>query len=619
MTLLHPERLWLLALALPLVLFHLRMRRRVRVVVPSLLALDPRDFATAPPRVLGLLPRDLLGLLLEVAALSALAFAFADPVEGSEPPAPRPLAIVLDGSASTMAAGRFEEMKVIARRAADAAGTDTPVTLLLAAGEARVIVSPGETRDRFDAALGGLRPFVIGGGALASAAAAAAPSGAEVLVLTDGCDPDAPALAARKDLRLVSVGRPEVNRGIVGITVERARGREDEVFTRLREADGSMSEGRAGVGPDGVDIRRGSESPFDGFGADDTIHWHPRRPESPLRVAVIAASGQVDPWLAAALESSRPLVDPLSVVIPEPVALQNLPRPPEVVVSIPGAGDPGDFPALVLGAGTGEVIQAPVVQAGDTLHPVMRGVDPAELIVTRSRALDALAGDSILLQGPTGPLVVAGIRAGHRRILLGFDPRESTLPLSAAWPVLVRNSLLWLVEESALSVPVVAAAGSTLDIPVPEGVTSCEVMPHSVTELITGGAVPAHYYDFPDPLGPFRLPVVGGRVRIGVPAPRCVGGRLLVSFAGYPPVDVAIALLDAAESDLTPKVPRNADAFLPTVRPPRGPGPRSRAGDFALGGMAILLLEWVVFLALRAGEGAARPRRDSFPAPAALS
>ena len=567
MTLLHPDWLWLLTLSIPLVLLHLRLRRKVRVVVPSLLAYDPQTLAEASPRAAGLRPRDLAGLLLELGALTALSVAAAGPVEGSEPRGPGSLAIVLDGSASTMAAGRFEEMRGIARKALDSVGPDTPVTLLLAAGEPRVLADTSAPRPIVGKALADARPLVVGAGALGPAAEAAINSGAEVLVLTDGCDRDAPALAAREDLRLVSVGRPERNRAVVGCTFELRRPYEGSLFLRIREEDGTIREedrsedfaaslrppardredSRGGsksihLAGDDYGLRRRGDPPVDALPIDDFIRLDVF-PPGLVRVAVVTATGRVDPYLTAALEASWGVVDQrLSVAIgtggPSDAASGV-----DVIICDPvGPGLPK--PLLILGGGTGEVLRAPVVQAGDRLHPVMRGVDPAEWIVTRGRSLEARAGDCVLLSGPAGPLALAGERSGVRCVLLGFDPVESTLPLSGSWPVFLGNALLWLADDG-----------------------------RSFGHVSPGSQVFGHWM-----FGP--------------------------------------TLQDAEESDLAPRVPRNADAFVPPARLPRGPGPVSRAADFAAAGAALLLLEWAFFLALRP---AARPGRDSFARPAPLS
>jgi hypothetical protein len=529
-TLAHSGWLWLLALAIPLVAFHLRMRRKVRVIVPSLLAYDAAALGGAPPRALGLRPRDLLALLLECGALACLSLAAAGPVSGGPPSAPRLLALVLDGSASTLAAGRFEEERALARRALDAAGPGTPVTLLLAAGTPRVLASSSEPRERIEAALAAARPLVVGAGALAAAADMAARSGAETVVLTDGCDPDVPALARRADLRIVSVGKPERNRAIVGGVLDLRRDGRHSLFLRIREEDGSIREEdrsaavrgpsalpRAARGPLRVDL---GGAP-DALAADDFIEFRAASP-APLRVAVVAPGGKADAWLSAALEACGEVIDGSASTTVDPSALADLSSAPDVLI-LAGAGPATGRPALVLGAGTGEPLEAPSVQAGERLHPVLRGVDPTEWIVTKTRTLEASAGDAVLLQGPKGPLAIAGLRGGARRVLLGFDPRESTIPLSGSWPVFLRNALLWL------------AGGSSGD----------------------PGA------DAPAPAAA-RDPVRG-------------------------------PLLDAAESDLSPRVPRDADAFAPAARAGPGAGPRPLAPVLAGAAAALLLLEWLLF------------------------
>jgi hypothetical protein len=531
-TLSDPGRLWLLALAVPLVLLHLRMRRRIRVVVPSLLAYDAAALGGAPPRASGLRPRDLLSLLLEVAALACLSVAAAGPVLGDEPPRPRPLAIVLDGTASTMAAGRFDEERALAGTVLAAADPGTPVTLLLAAGEVRVLAASSEPRERVVAALAAAKPLVVGAGSLAAAAAAAGRGGAEVLVLTDGCDPDAPALARGAAVRLVSVGRPERNRAVVGFTLDIRRDGKHSLLLLVREEDGSIrEEDRSGEArkfpwesrgmpgePLRLDINAGRAP--DALVVDDRLELRAEAPR-PLAVAVVAPGGKPDAWLAAAMEACGEAVDSMASTTVGPSALANLAMEPDVLV-LAGVAVETTKPVLVLGAGAGEGIEAPSVQAGDRLHPVMRGVDPAEWIVTRARTLEAMAGDAVLLQGPRGPLALAGRRGGARRVLVGFDPKESTLPLSGSWPVFLRNALLWLAGDGDAPAPAVER-------------------------------------------DPARGP-----------------------------------LLDAAESDLAPRVPRNCDPFLPPSRPAPGPGPRPVGAAFAAAAAALLLLEWLLF-ALAAG------------------
>jgi hypothetical protein len=452
-TLAHPGALWLLALAGPIVAFHLRRRRRVRVVVPSLLAFDPTLLDAAPPRGAGFRPRDLAGLLLEVGALACLSLAAAGPVRGAPPPESRALALVLDGSLSTAAAGRFEEMRALARRALDAAGPGTPATLLLAAGEPRVLATAADPRARVDAALAAAAPAPSGPGALAAAADAAVASGAEVIVLTDGADPEAPALAARADLRLVSVGRPARNRAVVGLVVEPRRDGRGLLRARVLGEDGAVREedrgalldAAAAAGARTLRVALDPPGPPDDLPADDAIEI-PFDPPRPIRVAVLAPGARPAAWIAAALESCAGLVDRGGSAVLDPSARADLAFAPDAVLALGVPADARDA-AVVFGAGSGEGREAPALATGDRTHPVMRGVDPSEWILTRARAVEARAGDAALLQGPEGPIAVAGLRDGRRRVLLGFDPEASTVPLSASWPVLLRNALAWAAGE----------------------------------------------------------------------------------------------------------------------------------------------------------------------------
>ena len=48
-----------------------------------------------------------------------------------------------------------------------------------------------------------------------------------------------------------------------------------------------------------------------------------------------------------------------------------------------------------------------------------------------------------------GPILVAGQRGGFKFVALGFDPRDSDLPLRVAWPLFLLNSINWFTDEDA--------------------------------------------------------------------------------------------------------------------------------------------------------------------------
>ena len=55
--------------------------------------------------------------------------------------------------------------------------------------------------------------------------------------------------------------------------------------------------------------------------------------------------------------------------------------------------------------------------------------------------------DRIIARSYKGPLLLSGRRAGVKFVALGFDIRESDLPLRVAWPLFLLNTINDFVEE----------------------------------------------------------------------------------------------------------------------------------------------------------------------------
>ncbi|MHC4925316.1 MAG: vWA domain-containing protein, partial [Planctomycetota bacterium] len=567
MTWARPEALWLLALAIPVIILHLQVQRRVRWVVPSMVAFDAVFPAAAAPKAAGLRLRDYRGLLLELAALTCLSLAMAGPEPGREMDPERPLVIVLDGTASTAAAGRFDEMRSLARESLHRVGTSTPVTLILAAERPYVLAGGAEGRDAVLDALARVRPRLVGGSTVRDAVTlASSVEGAEVLVLTDGCGDDV--LVAGEDVSVVTVGRPESNAAVLEATVHRDGDGPAVALVRSRSEDGTESSRRvelpAAGGPASIPAGDGE----DALAADDTLRVLLPGARG-LAVEVLTADGSVDPYLAAALSAMGRTIDGDRSRVDGAAGSGR----PDVRILL-GAADPGNAPALVLDAGSGLKRSAPLVRAGETSHPVLSGVDVAEWIVTLGRALPLRSGDAVLLEGPEGPLALARITGERRMILLGFDPSLSTLPMSASWPVFVRNAVRWLAAGGDAALPAVVASGSRLDVRVPP-----------VASVFVG--VAAGHAGAVDRASIRRVPARGGAATLEVPVPAVGADSWLVLLDG-PGASArewgraSIALLDAAESDLVPSTLRNADSVVLPVRDPRAPPPRSRAPWLAL-------------------------------------
>ncbi|MBX3188256.1 MAG: VWA domain-containing protein [Labilithrix sp.] len=82
-------------------------------------------------------------------------------------------------------------------------------------------------------------------------------------------------------------------------------------------------------------------------------------------------------------------------------------------------------------------------------HPIVRWTALDDVNISRGRKLVAEPGDKVVGASDQGPILVAGQRAGFKFVAMGFDTRDSDLPLRVAWPLLLLNSINWFTDEDA--------------------------------------------------------------------------------------------------------------------------------------------------------------------------
>ena len=518
MTFEHPQAWWLLAIAAPILLLHLHLARRRVVEVSSLelwRGLVPDRAGRGGLRRL----RDGLALAFVLAALVAFAASGAGPVTGSPPSPPRRLAIVLDASASMTARSasgrsRFDEARDAAVAALAKAAPQDDVTVWLAGEDAVVAVEPTHDAGKAAAALGGLAPTLAPPG-LASATrlavrAARGVSGrpATVLVLTDavGAGSLRDTAGGEVDLRVGVVDRDRVasNAGIVAFDVDPAD--ESRLLCRVATTDGPPSARSlefAGVSvpldfdatgsaaatlPLGALRRTGGLvevrlRPGDDFTQDDSARL--MLPAlSPLAVAVVAAIPS--PFLVEALRAMPGIADPARTVLVAPGAPASAFEGIDVVIA-DGAPPPPGRPSLVFGAGTRRADRPLLWGVG--AHPILAGVDLAPLRIERSALVDPAPGETTIVASAAGAVGVAGDEGGVRRVAFGFRPDASTLPLEAAFPLLVRNSLRWLAQPAVApryvvaGEPVEGGDGAVAPLPGPGGASTLRVPTGAVTTV----------------------------------------------------------------------------------------------------------------------------------------
>jgi hypothetical protein len=117
-------------------------------------------------------------------------------------------------------------------------------------------------------------------------------------------------------------------------------------------------------------------------------------------------------------------------------------------------------------------------------HPIVRHTALADVNVARVRPLKARAEDKVIAKSRRGALLVAGRREGTKFVALGFDVRESDLPLRVSWPLFLLNTINELVEEDTSYISSFVT-GRVLEVPVSSAATSATVtLPGGATRTV---------------------------------------------------------------------------------------------------------------------------------------
>ena len=481
----HPQQLWWLLSLFPLIMLFLMKRRRREHQVGSVMlwqALLKEDVVQSPFRV----PREWLSLLLLVLAVLGLGLSLGGLRWGSTRQPGSLTAIVLDASA-TMAsrdgdATRFERARNLARDELDAAGDDVGVIVILAGAEPLLL---GDSRD--DPAL--LRSRL--------AAAQPEPRSSDLLqamdravgLLSEGRNQGAAATELRVlsdfagggpgmggldtggvNVKLVALGDPRPNRGIVGLSlggrsdVKRlvvrvsanamASGKvivslyRDDLLQAAREVELEPSKSKTVLFP--IELEPGAEasrfrlrlSGEDVLSLDDEVIFGVARAPSP-RILVLgeaspylAALGSVFPELDIVRASSEAELPPgtssFDLMITTRAWTAKEPPPARRVfwwgVVPDGLIERGDaLQPVVLG-----------VERGD---PVLRQVDLGDLVVLRQHRVEIPGSARRLVRTDAGSQFFAFSRQGRRHFVWASPPTDSNLALLPAFPLLVRNLL----------------------------------------------------------------------------------------------------------------------------------------------------------------------------------
>ncbi len=119
----------------------------------------------------------------------------------------------------------------------------------------------------------------------------------------------------------------------------------------------------------------------------------------------------------------------------------------------------------------------------DTKSPLVRHLSLGDINVAKARVLEGEDGDKVVGRSFHGPLLIQGRRHGVKFAALGFDVRESDLPLRIAWPLLLLNIINDFLGEDVRYISSFRT-GEVWSIPAPSSAETARVVLPSGAERV---------------------------------------------------------------------------------------------------------------------------------------
>ena len=506
------------ASAITVALYLLKLRRRA-VQVPFIALWESLLADRQSSRLFSRL-RHLLSLLIALLIVALLAFARAEPTQIVRPgSAPQRLVLVDAGltmRATDVPGGRLQAARERARELVAAARPGLR-TMLAQLDESVTPLSPlSEEPHELERALEQLSASDLPSDAQAGYRFAldvlAGSPGSELVLISDAAQAPEPELAAalaraKVALRYVPVGKRSDNLGITAFAVRRypLDRNQSELLLELHNGSPHVERAELRLLGDGapIDVQRielqpgqtlqrtygdvtGVQStleaqlvPADGhddLAADDRAYAVvPERRRT--RVLCVSDGNR---YLEAALLLDEYLdVDAISptayrsaegydVVVFDRFVPPAPPDKPSVFISPPAGSGPGQ-PLVVTGS-----FDRPAFERVQSKHPALRFTALRDVNVASAQSVQLRDGDSVLAADPRGPLIVAGTRAGQPFLALTFELQASDLPLRAAWPLLLLNTIDWFQADRE-TYRAAGNVGEPIAIALPEGTRSARV------------------------------------------------------------------------------------------------------------------------------------------------
>jgi Aerotolerance regulator N-terminal/von Willebrand factor type A domain len=485
----NPAALWLLLL-LPLPLLLSRKRPRARHLVSNIYlwraALRSADAHVVPRRV-----RSTWLAFVQMACIAVIALSIARPLVAIEP---RLTAFVFDVSASMAArdrgATRLDAARARARAIAGALPRFARIRVVLAAGSPRTVGEWSASDPLLLATIETLAPT----GGTADVAGAIELAGGDGNVSSIIVFGDTDVATARRGpdsppVQSVRVGGAVANTAVLRVAVRRTElgGRSGQAFVVLRSYGVTPHDADVEVAVDGrivarhrVQLLAAGLSTFN-VELGDVGHWVTARVVSddalriddsrsvavPLENAIrVAFSGPRGSFLERALAVNPSL---LVRTYDQDATLQDIGSLADIDVLVCercSSSRPVGIPSLVVAGGSGSALHD-VLRVVNATHPVAESLEPAQQTATVYSSTTADPRADVVLRVGTVSAVTAAEVEGQRSVGIHLDLTEPDFVLSAAFPVLVANSVGWLAGQH--TIPSDVTAGEPLALTLPTG------------------------------------------------------------------------------------------------------------------------------------------------------
>ena len=220
-------------------------------------------------------------------------------------------------------------------------------------------------------------------------------------------------------------------------------------------------------------------------------------------------------------------------------------------------------------------LRRPRIRRWERDDPVLQFVDLRDVAIARAQRMVPPSWSRTLIESDDGPLLLAGEHEGRRTVVVPFDIRQSNLPLSAAFPILMANILGYLEPGGQSAMRELHPGDSVTLVPLPHAEELEIRRPSGLLRTIRTEGRPITFTETWEP-GLYSV------------SQRAAGQPLLEDL-------FAINVTDQQESDIRPRTLSLGDGRAMANRPDSAPANREIWLWLIPPVLGLMLFEWYWF------------------------